>query len=143
MACYPSNEVTSSNPQDTINKSWLIEYKTGEQKVHVTLRSIRKRDDHEGHNNTGFTISPDQLTGLTREQAMSAGTHVQFQLKRDAGTFNFDGWFKEGNGSGHFTFSPKHRSRPNEQTGVWYPREQQLRCAHEVVRCDQRAQGTK
>jgi uncharacterized protein (UPF0335 family) len=31
---------------------------------------------------------------------------VRFQLKRDAGTFNFEGWFKEGNGSGHFTFAP-------------------------------------
>ena len=37
---------------------------------------------------------------------MSSGTNVQFQLKRDAGTFNFEGWFKGGNGSGHFTFSP-------------------------------------
>jgi hypothetical protein len=27
-------------------------------------------------------------------------------LKRDAGTFSFEGWFKEGIGSGHFTFSP-------------------------------------
>src|SRR5436853_1983146 len=37
---------------------------------------------------------------------MSPGTNVNFQLKRDAGTFNFEGWFKEGNGSGHFTFTP-------------------------------------
>jgi hypothetical protein len=35
-----------------------------------------------------------------------SGTNVQFQLKRDAGTFNFEGWFKDGNGSGHFTFTP-------------------------------------
>jgi len=31
---------------------------------------------------------------------------VQFQLKRDAGAFNFEGWFKDGNGSGHFIFAP-------------------------------------
>ena len=48
----------------------------------------------------------EQLVGLTRDQAMSSGTNVQFQLKRDAGTFNFVGWFKDGNGSGHFTFAP-------------------------------------
>ena len=36
---------------------------------------------------------------------MSAGSHVQFQLIRDAGTFNCEGWFKDGKGSGHFVFS--------------------------------------
>src|SRR5207245_9767983 len=36
----------------------------------------------------------------------SSGAHVQFQLRRDAGTFNCEGWFKDGNGSGHFTFAP-------------------------------------
>jgi len=46
------------------------------------------------------------LSGLSREQAMSGGAHVQFQLKRDAGAFNFEGWFKDGNGSGHFIFAP-------------------------------------
>lgn len=100
-ACYPVTDVTYSNQQDSAANQWLIEYTTGEEKVHLTLRYVRKRDDHVGYSNTGFMISPDQLTGLTREEAMSDGTHVQFQLKRDAGTFNFDGWFKAGNGSGH------------------------------------------
>jgi hypothetical protein len=130
-ACYPATDVTYSNPQDSAASQWLIEYKTGEEKVHLTLRYVRKRDDHSGYSNTGFMISPDQLTGLTREQAMSAGTHVQFQLKRDAGTFNFDGWFKEGNGSGHFTFTPNSSfaSELNKQ-GLGTPTaEQQLSMA--------------
>src|SRR5260370_41064681 len=61
-----------------------------------------------GYSSHGFQIDPGRFSGLSREQAMSGGTHVQFQLKRDAGTFNFEGWFKEGNGSGHFTFTPDH-----------------------------------
>jgi hypothetical protein len=100
------DDITYSNPQETTANQWLIEYRTGEENVHLTMRYTRKRDNSFGYSDTGFMIGPDRLVGLTREQAMSAGTNVRFQLKRDAGTFNFEGWFKEGNGSGHFTFSP-------------------------------------
>ena len=58
---------------------------------------------------------------------MSSGTNVRFQLKRDAGTFNFEGWFKEGNGSGHFTFTPDHgfASQLTSQ-GIGSPTDEQL-----------------
>src|SRR5262245_1677234 len=107
-ACYPTAETTFSNPQDSTVNQWLIEFRTGEQKIELTMRYSRKRDGGSSNHwssDTSFSVSPDQLVGLTREQAMSAGTQVHFQIKRDAGTFNFEGWFKEGNGSGHFTFS--------------------------------------
>src|SRR4029453_2343379 len=74
--------------------------------VQITMRYERKSEKGSGFSSHGFSIDPARFSGLTREQAMSGGTHVQFQLKRDAGTFNFEGWFKEGNGSGHFTFTP-------------------------------------
>ena len=107
-ACYPASEVTYSNPQESTVNQWLIEHSTSDGKLQLTLRVRRERKDGDfSFNNTGFGITPDQLTGLTREQMMSAsGTNVSFQLKRDAGTFNFEGWFKQGNGSGHFTFTP-------------------------------------
>src|SRR5260370_42176879 len=70
------------------------------------MRYERKSEKGTGFSSHGFQVDPSRLSGLTREQAMSGGTHVQFQLKRDAGTFNFEGWFKDGNGSGHFTFTP-------------------------------------
>jgi len=101
IACYPEPQVSYSNPQESGAYQWLIEYKTGEERVHLEMRYRRVRENGSGYSNTGFMITPDQLTGLTREQAMSSGTNVKFQLKRDAGTFNFEGWFKEGNGSGH------------------------------------------
>ncbi len=72
----------------------------------MEMRFRRKSEKGFGYSNNGFMIAPEKLTGLTREQAMSSGTNVKFQLQRDAGTFYFEGWFKEGNGSGHFTFSP-------------------------------------
>src|SRR3989442_8168750 len=104
----PVIRTSYSIPQDAISQ-WMIEYRTGEDKVQLTLRYDRHNESNTGRHSeshsTSFRIAPDQLRGLTREQAMSSGAHVQFQVKRDAGTFNCDGWFKEGNGSGHFTFS--------------------------------------
>src|SRR5687767_5624288 len=105
-ACYPASEVSYSNQQTSVNQ-WLIEFRNDEATLQLTMRYRRAQDGGSGHSNVGFGITLDQLDGLTREQVMSAaGNAVRFQLKRDAGTFNFEGWFKEGNGSGHFTFSP-------------------------------------
>lgn len=107
-ACYGGSEVGYSNPQEqtTVNQ-WLIEVRAGEVHIELMTRSNRGRDGNwSGYSNTGFTLPFEQLIGLTREQASSTGSPVQFQLKRDAGTFNFEGWFKAGNGSGHFTFTP-------------------------------------
>ena len=103
-ACYPAR-TSYTSPQDSTVNQWLIEFRTGEDKVQMTFRysAPHKNDSGWSSSNHSFLISPDQLQGLTRAQAMSSGTHVQFQLKRDAGTFNCDGWFKDGNGAGHFT----------------------------------------
>ena len=105
-ACYPVTDATYSNPQDSGTGQWLIEFRTGEEKVHIEMRYERKSEKGNHSNSHGFSIDPGRFSGLTREQAMSGGAHVQFQLKRDAGTFNFEGWFRDGNGSGHFTFAP-------------------------------------
>src|SRR5688572_20722791 len=99
VACYSASEVSYSNPQTTSNQ-WLIEYKTDESKAQLTMHYRREREKGGfNHSSTGFGIALDQLTGLSRDQMMSAaGNAVRFQLKRDAGTFNFEVWFKEGNG---------------------------------------------
>jgi len=105
LACY--SEVSYSNPQESTVNQWLIEFKTSEAKLQLSMRYQRQGDRGFSYSDTDFGVTLDQLPGLTREQVLSvSGTNVHFQLKRDAGTFNFEGWFKEGNGSGHFTFSP-------------------------------------
>ncbi|HEU5132916.1 MAG TPA: hypothetical protein VFT26_12460, partial [Pyrinomonadaceae bacterium] len=105
-ACYPGSEVSFSNPQDTTSQ-WLIEYRPAENSLQLSLRYRRTRDTGFSYNDSGFKVTLDQLAGLSRDQLMSpTGTNVRFQLKRDAGTFDFEGWFKQGNGSGHFTFAP-------------------------------------
>src|SRR5678815_1046065 len=107
-ACYPAaSEVTYSNPQSITSSQWLIEYSTTDNKLQLTMRYRRTRDTGFSYNDSGFNVTLEQLTGLTREQLLSqAGTNVRFQLKRDAGTFDFEGWFRQGNGSGHFAFTP-------------------------------------
>ena len=75
-ACYPAAEVTYSNPQNTTSQ-WLIEYRTTDNSLHLTLR-YRRGTDSGGfsYNDSGFNVTLDQLTGLTRDQLMSsAGTN--------------------------------------------------------------------
>src|SRR3954469_6612059 len=87
-ACYPVTQTTYSNPQDSGTGQWLVEFRTGESKVHMEMRWQRKTEKGSGYSSHGFTIDPALLSGLTRDQAMSGGTNVSFQLKRDAGSFN-------------------------------------------------------
>ena len=70
-ACYPASEVTYSNPQDITSSQWLIEYSTTENKLQLTMRYQRKRDTGFSYNDSGFNVTLDQLTGLTREQLLS------------------------------------------------------------------------
>jgi len=95
-ACYPVSETSYSSPQSSINQ-WMIEFQAGDAKAHLSLRVSQQRNGGYSENNTEFGVTLDQLVGLSREQIMSSGTNVRFQLKRDAGTFNCEGWFKEGN----------------------------------------------
>lgn len=91
---------------------WLVEYRTDEGKTSLTLSYKEERQGTDGRQhrsnwNTTRNVAPDSLRGLTREQALSAaGTNVRFELRRDAGTFVCEGWFRQGNGSGHFNFVP-------------------------------------
>lgn len=100
---YMNNAVGA---QGSFTGQWLIEFRTGDPGIQMTLRYQSKSSGHEYNNNTSFEVTQDQLQGLTRDEAMSGGSHVQFQFKRDAGIFNCEGWFKNGEGAGHYTFSP-------------------------------------
>jgi len=59
-----------------------------------------------GHNNTGQTMKLADFTGLSAAQiASTTATPVSFSLRRDAGTVTLDGAFRNGAGSGEFTFA--------------------------------------
>ena len=90
---------------------WLTNEKPQAEKVHLKLRyrtgQTRNGGDSEFNSSTAFHIPIARLSGLTPAQIMSAtGGQVRFQLVRDAGTVECEGWFKDGHGSGHFVFKP-------------------------------------
>jgi hypothetical protein len=59
------------------------------------------------HSNWGQDFKISAFEGLSRAQiASSADVPVRFALRRDAGTISFDGSFRDGEGAGHFTFTP-------------------------------------
>src|SRR6266446_4398701 len=70
-ACYPSSDISYSNPQDSTTSQWLIEYRTGQEKVQIELRYEHRGQKGKHTNSHGFSIDPSRLNGLTREQAMS------------------------------------------------------------------------
>ena len=119
--------------QERFEGQWLVEYKTDEGKTSLTLRHKESRQGkdggrHESDWNTTRNIEPDELRGLTREQVFSDnGTNVRFDLRRDAGTFACEGWFRRGSGSGHFTFVPDQGFAAElSRRGVGSPTDRQL-----------------
>ena len=119
--------------QERFQGQWLVEQREGEEKVQLTLRYREERPASDGkvHRSSwdnSFRVGREQLEGLTREQAFSpGGTNVRFRLRRDAGTFECEGWFKDGSGSGHFTFAPSAAFASElSRRGVGSPTDRQL-----------------
>lgn len=82
---------------------WIIETTSSPDRVSLTM-NLRRDSGGSSQSTSDFPLS--KLRGLTTEQMNSNGANVTFQLIRDAGAFNCEGWFKAGKGSGHFTFIP-------------------------------------
>ena len=91
---------------------WLVDYRTDEGKTSLALHYQENKLASDGRRhrsnwNETRNVAPETLQGLTREQALSAaGAGVRFEIRRDAGTFVCEGWFRQGKGSGHFSFVP-------------------------------------
>jgi len=83
--------------QDRLPGTWQIRPTETEGSVHLTL--VELRSSH------GTNIPLSQLDGLTSSQ-LSAGGPVTFRIRRDAGTFTFEGVARGGVAAGTFTFAP-------------------------------------
>jgi hypothetical protein len=85
---------------------WHLHADSPDDRVQLTF-------DHEADGRRGgttsFGIAREALRGLTDAQLRSASSAVRFQLVRDAGTFDFDGQLRDGEGTGFFTFAPDSR----------------------------------
>jgi hypothetical protein len=93
---------TPTKAYEAITGQWVAEFT---DEPGVVYFSIQRRRNGWGNMNSSFEIQASSLQGLSATQAGNAsGANVRFQLTRDAGSFECEGWFKGGKGSGHFTF---------------------------------------
>lgn len=67
--------------------------------------SLKRRTERGGMSNSGNTYDISDFQGLSRDQVMGS-SNVNFSLQREAGTFQFQGSFNAGKGSGTFTLTP-------------------------------------
>ena len=83
--------------QDRQPGTWEIRPSDTEGMVHLRLVEL--------NSSSGNDIPVRLLDGLTEAQRTGAGGPVQFRLRRDAGTFTFEGVFRGGVGAGTFSFT--------------------------------------
>ena len=89
--------------EEPIHGQWMIDSTPLPEHVQLTLHRSTRGSGSSTNSNT-FPLS--QLKGLSRAQIDSPdGSAVRFEIARDAGTFQCEGYFKHGNGAGAFTFS--------------------------------------
>jgi hypothetical protein len=95
---------SSIAPQASLTGQWTAGIPLDRaDKISLTLQ----RGTEKGNNQTvGSDLPLSELQGLTREQALSAKADVKFRLVREAGTFEFEGTFREGKGAGVWTLTP-------------------------------------
>jgi beta-lactamase regulating signal transducer with metallopeptidase domain len=84
--------------QDEQPGTWEIRSTDTAGTVHLRLM--------ERNSSSGFDMPLAGLEGLTAAQLTGPGGPVQFRLRRDAGTFSFDGVLRNGVGAGTFSFTP-------------------------------------
>jgi len=78
--------------------TWEIRPSQTQGTVHLRLVEV--------NSSSGTNVPIERLEGLTAAQLTGAGGPVQFRLRRDAGTFTFEGVLRNGIGAGTFSFTP-------------------------------------
>jgi beta-lactamase regulating signal transducer with metallopeptidase domain len=84
--------------QENLPGTWEIRPTVIEGVVHLRLTEL--------NSSNGSHVPVDQLEGLTAAQLAGSGGPVQFRIRRDAGTFTFEGVLRNRVAAGTFSFSP-------------------------------------
>jgi hypothetical protein len=85
-----------------ITGQWTIGSSGSPDKVRFSIQ--RTSANHNMNSSSDAPLS--QFRGITRAQIDSTGTVARFDLVRDAGTFHFEGYLRNGGGGGNFSFTP-------------------------------------
>src|SRR6185437_881973 len=95
----------SAAAQQAFSGQWLTDRVDG---GNVQLQLRYERDGNGSYYSSWSHTEPlAALQGLNpADLASSTGGKVQFKLVRDAGAFDCEGWARDGNASGHWTFQP-------------------------------------
>lgn len=93
----------AQSARNAVAGGWTAKFDSGKPgKIEVTfVRQNRGTSWTER-----FTPSSSELKSFALEGATSANTSVNFQIEREAGTFECEGYFRDGKGAGFWTFSP-------------------------------------
>src|SRR5258706_3389461 len=95
--------------QTDIRGTWTAELREG--KVFLQLRTAPPAewngDRWNGDWNMGQTFPVEAFGGLPANDPQFSVSAIKFDLRREAGTFCFDGAFRDGRGAGLFSFAPR------------------------------------
>ena len=99
----------AQTPTD-VHGTWTAELHSG--KVFLQVRTTPPPDWNRSGNwngdwNMGQSFPVDDLSGLPANNDQLTAASVKFDLRREAGTFAFEGSFRDGRGAGLFTFAPR------------------------------------
>jgi hypothetical protein len=105
LLAVPLAGTSGARQADTIAGTWTAEpvvarraESSREPGIHLQLRTQSER----GWSNNGFTVPLAAFTNLPPDRA--SVPDARFELRRDAGTFRFEGQFRGGQGLGEFRF---------------------------------------
>lgn len=120
---FPTGVIAAAAP---IEGEWTAGFnKKDRSEVYI---NFSRRSDMHGFNISGETFKFAELQGLTAGQMEStARADVTFTIARDAGTFACDGMFRDGRGTGFWSFTPSETFRSDMKTrGYGYLNDEEL-----------------